>query len=80
MTLVVTEDGVGRESPWQGRAFDPRFSHGEMRRGVGAGLSTVYAIVKRNGGHLRLTSAPGEGARFELFFPMASESAGSPAG
>lgn len=51
----------------------------DMQRAVGAGLSTVCAIVKRNGGHLRLTSAPSEGARLELFFPMASESVGSPA-
>ena len=39
--------------------------------GIGLGLSTVYAAVRRAGGHIAVTSAPGEGAEFRVYLPVA---------
>ena len=37
--------------------------------------STVYGIIKKAGGHLTLKSSPGQGTRFEVFFPCRSKGA-----
>jgi DNA-binding NtrC family response regulator len=38
----------------------------------------VYGIVRQNGGHVRALSEPGEGARFELFWPRVSRATERP--
>ena len=77
--IAVQDDGAGMTPATLERAFDPFFTTKPVGQGTGLGLAMVHAIVTRNGGAVRVETAPGEGARFELYFPeIACDSAPSP--
>jgi PAS domain S-box-containing protein len=67
VTLTVRDNGCGMDAATQARIFDPFFTTKFLGRGLG--LSAVMGIVRGHRGALRVISAPGRGATFELFFP-----------
>jgi len=71
--ISVADSGPGIPASEHARIFD-RFHRlgSELRReteGVGIGLSIVKHIVDGHGGSVRVDSAPGRGARFEIGLP-----------
>jgi CheY-like chemotaxis protein len=69
--LCVRDAGVGFSPTDLPRLFEPFFTR--KAQGNGLGLAAVQGIVRRLGAALRVDGAPGEGASFCAFFPVAQE-------
>ena len=68
--LTVADTGHGIDPEIQERIFDPYFTTKGPGKGSGLGLSVVHGIIKDYGGEVQVESTPGEGARFQVFFPL----------
>jgi len=68
--LTVEDDGEGIAIAHQARVFEPFFTTKPVGRGSGLGLSQVFGFTTQSGGFPQLSSAPGEGTRIVLCFPI----------
>jgi two-component system, cell cycle sensor histidine kinase and response regulator CckA len=73
--ITVTDSGTGIPPENLERIFDPFFTSKEVGSGTGLGLSTVAGIVKSHGGFVKVYSVVGEGTRFSVFLPAATDAA-----
>ncbi len=64
----IQDAGPGISSEQLDKIFDPFFT--TKREGAGLGLSISYQLVKNNGGRIMATSKLGQGACFDIAFPM----------
>jgi len=75
--VVVSDNGPGLSKADQERIFE-RFYRADPSRtrngseGTGLGLSIVDAVMRAHGGHVKVESEVGSGAKFKLFFPLKS--------
>ena len=68
--LTISDSGSGIEPDIMERIFEPFFTTKEAGIGTGMGLSVVHGIVKNNKGAVYVTSIPGKGSRFDIYFPL----------
>jgi signal transduction histidine kinase/ActR/RegA family two-component response regulator len=76
--LVIEDDGRGMDEATRERAFEPFFTTKGLPEGTGLGLAVVYGIVRQNDGHVLLDTAPGEGTRCTVIWPLAGDRAPDP--
>jgi signal transduction histidine kinase/ActR/RegA family two-component response regulator len=73
--LRVFDDGCGMDPEDLDRVFEPFFTTRNVGEGTGLGLSTVYGIVRQNGGFVTVDSAPGVGTAFQVYLPRVESGA-----
>lgn len=68
--FIVQDNGKGIAKENLKKIFDPFFTTKPVGQGTGLGLSISYQIVRRHGGHIRVASQPGVGAKFCVSLPL----------
>jgi PAS domain S-box-containing protein len=71
VVIAASDTGCGMDPSVQRRIFDPFFTTKKEGEGTGLGLSVVRAIVEGHGGGIDVETAPGRGATFTIYLPVA---------
>ena len=69
--FAISDTGTGINEDIRKKIFDPFFT--TKAYGTGLGLATVYGIVKQNEANILLTSEPGTGSTFKIYWPAVVE-------
>jgi two-component system NtrC family sensor kinase len=75
--VTVSDNGPGIADANIARVFDPFYTTKPVGKGTGLGLSICYGIINKIGGDINVHSTKGEGATFEIRFPINHASASS---
>jgi len=71
--LTVEDTGPGIPEDIRPLIFEPFFSTKGAQEGSGLGLAIVYGIAQESDGFVEVGTAPEGGARFHVYFPLATE-------
>ena len=67
--VTVADTGSGMDADTKQHAFEPFFTT-KNETGTGLGLWVSKGIVEKHGGTIHVSSKPGHGTVFSLFFPF----------
>jgi CheY-like chemotaxis protein len=70
LRLSISDTGHGMDEEVRQRIFDPYFTTKGPDEGTGLGLAVVYGIVEDLSGGITVSSNPGVGTTFQVFFPI----------
>jgi two-component system cell cycle sensor histidine kinase/response regulator CckA len=73
MLLAITDTGCGMDAETLSQLFEPFYTTKNVGEGTGLGLATVYGLVKQHEGYIVVSSKPGEGSAFKIYFPIAND-------
>ena len=72
VAIEVADTGSGMSPEVKSHIFEPFFTTKPQGVGTGLGLSTVYGIVRQNGGTIACESQKNVGTTFTAYFPLIS--------
>jgi PAS domain S-box-containing protein len=67
--ISVSDTGCGMDKETLRRVFEPFFTTKPPGEGTGLGLAVVHGIMDSHDGTVTVSSAPGEGTTFSIYFP-----------
>jgi signal transduction histidine kinase len=74
VSIAVRDHGIGIPAAEQKKIFEKFYRAGSTLvhdvRGSGLGLSIVQHVVEAHGGHVEVSSTPGEGSTFTIVLPI----------
>ena len=71
LVITIADNGPGMSEDVRRKVFDPFFTTKEVGKGTGQGLSLAHSsVVIKHHGRIDLQTAPGQGARFDLYLPL----------
>jgi signal transduction histidine kinase len=76
----VRDTGKGMELTEQSKIFDPFYTTKDVGKGSGLGLSVSKGIIENHGGHISVSSNPGQSTDFTVYLPYAQSPQESLAG
>lgn len=70
--VAITDTGCGIPSEALEHIFEPFFTtkKADKKRGTGLGLAVVHSVIEDHEGYIDVTSTPGVGTTFMLYFPL----------
>ena len=66
--ITISDTGRGISAEDMERIFDPYYTTKKVGKGTGMGLAVVHGIVETHKGSIRVSSTPGKGTIFEIYF------------
>ena len=69
--ISIQDHGPGIHSEHLPRIFEPYFT--TKKTGTGLGLATVYSVIRKHDGQIKVVSEPGKGTTFELYLPASQK-------
>ncbi|HJY79853.1 MAG TPA: ATP-binding protein [Candidatus Binatia bacterium] len=75
--IKISDTGAGIPAEIIDKVFEPFFSTKHAKNGTGLGLSTVLRIVTSHKGVITVSSEPGKGTEFKMFFPVEDSASAS---